>query len=127
MLRRARVRDAGVIQTLISECGPEIGMTTDFKGPDYLKVVKGWCRQGQVWVDELAGKVTGAMVMTGNEIFYLVVSAENRKGGVGRGLIKRAKLVCRRNGWSGLQAKVVPSNVPIVNLLKSEGFGFKEE
>ena len=98
--------DAPAIQTLLSDCGPEIGMTTDFKGPDYLDQVKYWCRQRRIWVDDRAGKVAGAMVMAGNEIFYLAVSAQHRKEGVGRGLIKRAKLICRRNGWDELQAKL---------------------
>jgi ribosomal protein S18 acetylase RimI-like enzyme len=74
-----------------------------------------------VWVVTTQSKIVGVMVMEGKEIFYLVISIEHRRKGIGRRLIKKAKALC---GEGGVKAKVAPENTPVARLLAAEGFRF---
>jgi ribosomal protein S18 acetylase RimI-like enzyme len=63
------------------------------------------------------GTIIGAMLLDGNEMLYLVVSASHRRKGIGRILLGEAKS-------EGRWARVTPANAAMIKLLESEGFRY---
>lgn len=94
-------------------------MAETFRTECYREWLEDRCKERVVWVVVKKATIIGAMVMRGNEIFYLVVSPEHRRTGVARMLVKKAKAVCKEHG---VRARVVPGNIPVAKLLADEGF-----
>ena len=120
MLRRAREVEAGVVHALLWSAKDDIPLVEAFQtDPYYREWVADRCKQKVVWVVTEKRKIIGTMVMRGTEIFYLAVSAEHRRKGVARMLVRKAKALCRERG---VTAKAVPGNIPVARLLVAEGF-----
>jgi GNAT superfamily N-acetyltransferase len=96
-----------------------IPLAETFAEGRYRDWIETQCRNKLVWVVVEKNLIIGALVMQGNEVFYLVVSEDHRRKGVGRTLIKKAKAIYRT--W-GLTAKIAPGNAPVARLLANEGF-----
>jgi N-acetylglutamate synthase-like GNAT family acetyltransferase len=119
MLRRAREIEAPDVHVLLWSAKHDIPLVEAFHTDRYLHWVADRCKNKVVWVVTLKSKITGVMIMQENEIFYLVVSTENRRKGTGRMLVKKAKTLYKEQG---VKARVSPANIPVVKLLAAEGF-----
>jgi GNAT superfamily N-acetyltransferase len=119
MLRRAREAEAAVIHALLWSAKDAIPLTEAFQTDPYRQWVADRCKEKVVWVVADKSKILGTMVMQGNEIFYLAVSADHRRKGAARILVKKAKALCKAHG---VRAKAAPGNIPIAKLLTTEGF-----
>ena len=119
MLRRAREVEAAAIHALLWSAKDVIPLVEAFHTEPYRKWVEERCKEKLVWVVVRQATIIGAMVMQGNELFYLVVSPEHRRKGVARMLVKKAKALCKEHGVS---AKAAPTNISVTRLLTAEGF-----
>jgi GNAT superfamily N-acetyltransferase len=119
MLRRAREGEAAVIHALLWSAKDAIPLDEVFQRDPYRQWVADRCKEKVVWIVAEKRKIVGAMVMQGNEIFYLVVAADYRRKGAGRILVKKAKALCKTHG---VTAKAAPGNIAIAKLLTTEDF-----
>jgi GNAT superfamily N-acetyltransferase len=119
MLRRAREDEAAVIHALLWSTKEAIPLAEVFQTDAYRQWVADRCKEKVVWVVTDKRKIISAMVMQGNEIFYLVVSPGHRRKGAGRILVKKAKALCKAHG---VRAKAAPGNIAVAKLLTTEGF-----
>ena len=123
LLRQARKIDAEAIYELLWEARKDIPIKDSFfENPNSKEWIEGYCKRRAVWIVELDGKIAGVMVMYAFEIFYLIVSSNYRRIGVGRTLIEQAKRYSINKRWNTLKAKANPNNTPIQNLLQQEEF-----
>jgi GNAT superfamily N-acetyltransferase len=113
--RKARKADGPAVFALVWAARDDIPLDPDFYNDVNKKWISEFCKKGDVWVVEEAGTVIGAMVLSGNEVFYLVVSANHRRLGVGRTLLRKAK--CK-----GRWVRVKPTNLAMIQLLEGEKF-----
>jgi GNAT superfamily N-acetyltransferase len=119
MLRRAREVEAAAIHALLWSAKDVIPLVEAFHTEPYRKWVEERCKEKLVWVVVKQATIIGAMVMQGNEVFYLVVSPQHRRKGVARTLVEKAKAVCKERG---VTARVAPTNIPATRLLTADGF-----
>ncbi len=119
MLRRAREVEAAAIHGLLWAAKDAIPLVEAFHTERYRKWVEDRCNEKLVWVVVKQATIIGAMVMQGNEVFYLVVSPEHQRNGVARALVEKAKAVCKEHG---VTARIAPTNIPVAKLLTAEGF-----
>jgi N-acetylglutamate synthase-like GNAT family acetyltransferase len=108
MLRRAQEVEAAAIHALLWSAKDVIPLVEAFHTEPYRKWVEERCKEKLVWVVVKHATIIGAMVMQGNELFYLVVSPEHRRKSVARMLVKKAKALCKEHGVS---AKAAPTNI----------------
>jgi N-acetylglutamate synthase-like GNAT family acetyltransferase len=119
MLRRARKVEVAAIHALLWAAKDTIPLVEAFHTEPYRKWVEDRCTEKLVWVVVKRATIIGAMVMQGNEVFYLVVSPEHRRKGIAKILVEKAKAVCKEHG---VTARVAPTNISATNLLTAEGF-----
>ena len=120
MLRRAQETDGAAVFELLWAAKDEIPLRPEFYNDDNKEWISEECGKRHVWVIEERGSIIGAMLLQGDEIFYLVVSANHRHKGLARILLRK---VIRKGRW----AKVQPANTAAVGLLKSEGFQYDRD
>jgi hypothetical protein len=113
--RLARKTDGPAVFALIWEAKDEIPLDPDFYNDINKKWISDFCKKGDVWVVEEDDSVIGAMVLSSNEVLYLVVCKSHRRQGVGRTLLGEAKC-------DGRWVRVKPTNVGMIQLLECEGF-----
>jgi ribosomal protein S18 acetylase RimI-like enzyme len=117
MLRRAQKADGAAVFALLWTARDDIPLRPEFYNDGNKKWILEQCSKRRVWVIEEDEVVIGAMLLRGQEIFYLVVSPPHRRKGFARILLRKAK---RKRRW----AKVQPANAAIIRLLESEGFRY---
>ena len=122
LIRRALVGDAAAVHAALLSGKDEIPLAENFIDAAHQDWVRNECRHQRVWLDERRGEVAGVMVMSVNEIFYLVVPPKWRRQGIASQLTRHAIAWARKRRWGGVTAKVREANAPIIAILTKEGF-----
>jgi len=113
--RKAQKADGPAVFELLWAARDKIPLKPIFDQDQNKEWVSKLCGEGDVWVVKEANTIIGAMVLTHNEVLYLVVSASHRRQGIGGKLLREAK--CQ-----GRWVRVTPANTAMIQLLESEGF-----
>lgn len=117
-LRVATHEDHAAIHNLLHESRQQIGLIAKFWQPKYLRWVADECNKGNVWVVVEQDKgVIAAMILNGDELFYLVVSAPYRGHGICAQLIEHAKTL-----RFTLTVEALTTNEPMQRRLHAHGF-----
>jgi len=139
-IRRAEPRDADALVALGREVGAEPegwlittgGWRTAGEERRYLKAIRRW-EHAAVFVAEADGQVVGRLSVSRDQHpasrhvadLGLMVAAERRGQGIGRGLLEAAVDWARAAGVTKLELHVFPWNEPALRLY--ERFGFERE
>jgi len=139
-IRGAEPRDADALVALGREVGAEPegwlittgGWRTAGEERRYLKALRRW-EHAAVFVAEMNGQVVGRLSVSRDQHpasrhvadLGLMVAAERRGQGIGRGLLEAAVDWARAAGVTKLELHVFPWNEPALRLY--ERFGFERE
>ena len=139
-IRRAEPRDADALVALGRDVGAEPegwlittgGWRTAGEERRYLKAIRRW-EHAAVFVAEVNGQVVGRLSVSRDQHpasrhvadLGLMVAAERRGQGIGRGLLEAAVDWARAAGVTKLELHVFPWNEPALRLY--ERFGFERE
>ena len=140
VVRRAEPRDADALVALGRDVGAEPegwlittgGWRTAGEERRYLKAIRRW-EHAAVFVAEADGQVVGRLSVSRDQHpasrhvadLGLMVAAERRGQGIGRGLLEAAVDWARAAGVTKLELHVFPWNEPALRLY--ERFGFERE
>ena len=140
VVRRAEPRDADALVALGRDVGAEPegwlittgGWRTAGEERRYLKAIRRW-EHAAVFVAEVDGQVVGRLSVSRDQHpasrhvadLGLMVAAERRGQGIGRGLLEAAVEWARAAGVTKLELHVFPWNEPAIRLY--ERFGFERE
>ena len=140
LVRRAEPRDADALVALGRDVGAEPegwlittgGWRTAGEERRYLKAIRRW-EHAAVFVAEVDGQVVGRLSVSRDQHpasrhvadLGLMVAADRRGQGIGRGLLEAAVDWARAAGVTKLELHVFPWNEPALRLY--ERFGFERE
>jgi hypothetical protein len=74
LIRRARRSDGPGVYSLLWAARDDIPLRPEFNNDATKNLITQQCANNHVWLAEADGELAGAMLLKGDEIFYLVVS-----------------------------------------------------
>lgn len=122
MIRRAKVGDAEAVHAVLLTARNDIPLASNFADERHKKWVRDECRHRRVWMLERDGVLAGVMVMSVDEIFYLVTVAAHRKTGVAQALGEDAKSRVWKKYREPARGRARLENLPVVRLLEKLDF-----
>ena len=123
-LRRAKPADDPSIAAILDAARHDIPLKDTFLLPNILKWLSMQLPELDTWVIVSEGQVGAVAVVKGMDIAYLAASADHRRLGFSRKLVRHVKRLAAVKGWPALTAKATVANTKVITLLSSEGFTF---